>query len=169
MRVVDAREAVSQGVTAQVQAALANGVHTAQQRRERYGPSYGEKVFGPCVAPPVPAVVVDTRYGEGDASVIFTWKARQDPYPFFIMNVPTYWPQRIVRPGWAVLDTLPVLDVLDWDGARRPIRVHTATVYGHWDTQWGWRAGAVDAVREVDWSDPDNPVLRQSLPAMDRG
>lgn len=167
MQVVEAREAVSQAVTAQVAAAFAISVDNTDRQRKRYG-SYAERLFGPGTAPPVLAVVVETRYRGGDASVIFTWKVRQDPHPYFIMNVPTHWPQRIARPGWAVLDSLPVLDVLDWDESRRPTRVHTATIYGHWDTQWGWRAGAVDAVREVDWSDPENPVLRQALPVAGR-
>ncbi|MFD4413554.1 hypothetical protein [Streptomyces sp. NPDC058476] len=170
MQVAEARDAISEAVTAQVAAAFSLSADIARHQRERYPQqAYAERLFGPGTAPPVPAVLVDTRYRRGDASIIFTWKVRQDPHPYFIMNVSTYWPQRIARAGWTVLDLLPVLDVLDWDESRRPTRVHTATIYGHWDTQWGWRAGAVDAVREVDWSAPGNPILRQALPVTGHG
>ncbi|MFK0154277.1 hypothetical protein ACIQVK_19655 [Streptomyces sp. NPDC090493] len=163
MRVAEAREAVSRAVTAQVEAAFAVSADTARRARERYGPD-AHKLVGPGTVPPVPATVVDTRYHRAAASVIFRWEVRQDPYPYFIMVVPTYWPQRIARPGWALFGNVPVLDVLDWDESRRPVRVHTATIYGHWSTQWGWQAGAVDARREVDWTDPASPALRQWLP-----
>jgi len=67
----------------------------------------------------------------------------------------------VVRPGFAVLDGFPVLEILATSPEERgrPIRVKAVSLYAYFDCHiHGWRAGSRDVTCAVDWSGSD-PVL----------
>jgi hypothetical protein len=114
-------------------------------------------------APEVPSTVVRMRQvpAGGHTGVIFTWKVESGHPPYFLIGVPTYWPRRIAAPGWAIVADHPVVDVLAWDAQRRPAKIKSVNLSSFFDSSiHGWRSWADNVEYDVDWSDPERPVLR---------
>jgi len=71
------------------------------------------------------------------------------------------WRSRVVRPGFAILDGFPVLQVLATSPEEpgRPIQVKAVSLYACFDCRiHGWRAWSRDVTCAVDWSGAE-PVL----------
>lgn len=165
MKTAEARDVIAEWVTAQVRDGFehwASKSPTARAARRYARPAPSNPAHDPTQVPPVPKAVVDTRQVPPGSrtSVIFTWKVEFGGPPYFIANIPTYWPRRIVAPGWALVGGRPVIDVLGWDELRRPTRIKTLSLWSHFDsTIHGWRSSARNVEADVDWTDPDRPVL----------
>lgn len=76
----------------------------------------------------------------------FTYKVEYGDEPRLELSVPRTWARQVAGASWAVVDGLPVLDVLEWDDSvtpARPLRVRTALFRADYDAQMhGWRAHA---------------------------
>ncbi|KUN53992.1 hypothetical protein AQJ46_50145 [Streptomyces canus] len=165
VRTAEARAAIATWVTKEVTDGFRHTVEEsdtsrASRRRsqERLHPAYNE-----ARAPEVPPTVVRMRQVPAGArtGVIFTWKVESDRPPYFIIDVPTYWPRRIAAPGWALVADSPVVDVLSWDAQRRPVKIKSVSLYFFFDASiHGWRSWADNVAYDVDWSDPERPALR---------
>ncbi|MFF4550805.1 hypothetical protein [Streptomyces sp. NPDC001435] len=58
-----------------------------------------------------------------------------------------------------------MVDVLAWDTQRRPIKIKSVSLYSFFDSSiHGWRSWANNVEYDVDWSDPERPVLRHPAP-----
>lgn len=163
VRVSEARVAIAELITAQILEGFRRdrdelAEHDEPGRRARSTAA----AHDPSRVPAVPTATVVTRQvGPGQSTgVVFTWKVEYGDAPYFVMDVATTWPRRIAAPGWAVLAGRPVVDVLDWDQQRRPVRIKSCRLESFFDASLhGWRSWAVNAEFTVDWSDPDRPVL----------
>ncbi len=166
MKTTEARDLIAEWLTARISEGFEHWVNespTARAARRYQRPAQCHPAHDPTKAPRVPKALVDTRQVPpgNRTSVIFTWKVETDEPPYFIADVPTYWPRRIVAPGWAMVAGRPVIDVLEWDELRRPLRIKTVKLWSHFDpTIHGWRSWADNVEADVDWSSPDQPVLR---------
>lgn len=165
MRTAEARAAIAAWVTREISGGFRRTVEesatsrvTRRKSQERLHPAYNA-----AQAPEVPPTVVRMRQvpaGER-TGVIFTWKVESNSQPYFMIDVPTYWPRRIAAPGWAFVADCPVVDVLAWDAQRRPVEIKSFSLYSFFDsTIHGWRSWADNVEYGVDWSDPERPVLR---------
>ncbi|MGW0844238.1 hypothetical protein ACWD26_29685 [Streptomyces sp. NPDC002787] len=165
MRTAEARDTIAKWVTQQIGAGFRRDVEEldvgrAEHRRSQQGlhPAYDA-----ARAPEVPPTVVRTRQVPAgqQAGVVFTWKVESDSPPYFIVDIPTYWPRRIAAPGWALIADHPVIDVLAWDSLRRPARIKSVRLHSYFDSSiHGWRSWADNVEYDIDWNDPERPVLR---------
>lgn len=164
MRTSEARDAIAAWVTEQISAGFRCDIEelndgSTERRRRQPGlhPAYDSSR-----APEVPPTVVQTQQvpaGER-AGVVFTWKVESDSPPYFMVDIPTYWPRRIAAPGWALIAGRPVIDVLAWDSLQRPARVQSVRLHSYFDASiHGWRSWAENVEYSIDWKDPERPVL----------
>ncbi|MFI6449665.1 hypothetical protein [Kitasatospora sp. NPDC050543] len=163
MTVAQARKAIGEAVSARItelfEADLArmraSGIDKVYARTWRGSTLPGHN---PSAVPPVPTALVATDPAWTTPGVIFTWKSEREEAPFFRINTPPVWTSRIAHRGLAVIDGFPVTAVLEWDD-QRPVLIQTVELDGHFDNSiHGWRAWASDTVRNVDWTDPDQPT-----------
>lgn len=69
-----------------------------------------------------------------------------------ILHVAPRWLQDVARPGYAVVDGYPVVQILDWDAQGRPIEILALVVSGTFDTvNHGWRAWGDAQPLDVTW------------------
>ncbi|WP_331731272.1 hypothetical protein [Kitasatospora sp. NBC_01300] len=164
MTVAQARKAIGEAVSARITELFEADL--ARMLGSRIGEIYAKTWKGsslpghnPSAVPPVPTAVVVSDPAWSKPGVIFTWKSEREEAPHFRINTPPAWTTRIAHRGWAVIDGLPVTAVLEWDDDRRPVLIQTVELDGHFDNSiHGWRAWASNAVRTVDWTDPDHPA-----------
>ena len=110
--------------------------------------------------PVVPAARLQLRRDSDSPGVVFTWKVESGELPYPILLVPRRWLAEVVRPGHAVLDGHPVLQVLDRDPDRRPARVLVAVFGGYYDSAMhGWRAHGAARARAVVWAGDGSACL----------
>ncbi|PCG87108.1 hypothetical protein CIB93_04475 [Streptomyces sp. WZ.A104] len=170
MRTEEARKAIAAWVTQQISAGFRLDVEELNEGRgahRRSRPGRLHPAYDATRAPEVPPAVVRTRQvpaGERTA-VIFTWKVESGAPPYFIIDIPTYWPRRIAAPGWVIVADRPVVDVLAWDAQRRPATIKTVSLHSFFDSSiHGWRSWASNVEYDIDWSDPEVPALRDPAP-----
>lgn len=92
--------------------------------------------------------------------MIFAWKVESGDPPRLIIDVPSHWLRDVVRPGYAVLDGLPVLAILEYDADGRPSQAAAVSVEGHYDASiHGWRASGHAGLYTVTWASGGIPAL----------
>jgi hypothetical protein len=90
--------------------------------------------------------------------VIFTWKVESGDPPHVFAQVPPHWLRDVVRPGYAVIDGRPVLQILARMPAGRPAQILTVVVGGYYDSQiHGWRAHGRALACNVAWASDGSP------------
>ncbi|WP_405787094.1 hypothetical protein OG753_03610 [Streptomyces sp. NBC_00029] len=106
--------------------------------------------------PEVPLARVESTVTDGEPGMFFTYKVEYGDEPLVQLSVSRTWARQVAGAGWAVVDGLPVVDVLEWDDhvtPRRPTRVQTALISADYDTRMhGWRAHADTRTCRVAWT-----------------
>ncbi|MEV5084740.1 hypothetical protein AB0K74_40265 [Streptomyces sp. NPDC056159] len=91
------------------------------------------------------------RAASGCGTLIRNWSR-----PCWRWSSRTTWARQVAGAGWAVVDGLPVVDVLTWDDSAkpaRPARVRTALICADYDAgMHGWRAHADNRTCRVAWT-----------------
>ena len=146
MRMDEARALIG----AAISAAIVRDFMRAHHRHERTGyvpgpPSIrtGDHAAGHDASqvPAVPPTQLHIDRDSADPGVIFTWKVESGQPPYTIVRVSPHWLRDVVRPGYAVIDGHPVLQILARDQQSRPVQILTVVVGGEYDPyNHGWRA-----------------------------
>jgi hypothetical protein len=114
--------------------------------------------------PPVPATMLRICRDSEDPDVAFTWKVESGQPPYAIIHVAPSWLREVARPGYAVLDGYPVLQILRRDQEGRPTLVLAMAVGGSYDAAiHGWRAHGLPVQKTVAWTTDGTPQL--TIPA----
>ncbi|MFI8391837.1 hypothetical protein [Streptomyces sp. NPDC085540] len=90
--------------------------------------------------------------------MFFTYEVECGAAPLVQLSVPRTWARQVAGAGWAVVDGLPVVDVVTWDHGvtpARPARVRTVLICaGYYDAgMHGWRAHADNRICRVAWTE----------------
>jgi hypothetical protein len=162
VRMADARAAIEQSITEAIGRALRRQHDARPGRHVPRAPTVRIGDYSPghdaSQVPPVPTARLQLHRDRDTPTVIFTWKVESGEPPHPILVVPRRWLHEVVRPGHAVLDGHPILQVLNRDTAGRPVRVLAAVFGGYFDTAMhGWRAHGTAVLRTVTW-EPDGAV-----------
>ncbi|MEV6583681.1 hypothetical protein AB0M92_36710 [Streptomyces sp. NPDC051582] len=161
MKVGQARELIGQAVTDAVRSGFANWFKTMDYATHPAPPPQfraGRERAGHDASrvPEVPAARVESRITDGEPGMFFTYKAEYGTEPLIQLSVSRTWARQVAATGWAVVEGLPVVDVLEWDHSvapARPARVRTALIYADYDAgMHGWRAHADNQTCRVAWS-----------------
>ncbi|GGM23008.1 hypothetical protein GCM10007977_025250 [Dactylosporangium sucinum] len=108
--------------------------------------------------PTVPPAQLRIDRDSDSPGAIFTWKVESGEPPHAILRVPHHWLRDVVRPGHAVLDGHPVVQILDRDPDGRPAQILAVVVGGGFDPQiHGWRAHGDAVPRSVTWAPDGTP------------
>lgn len=156
----EAREAISEAISAAIVASFQRDLQFwASHGRVPGPPSVADGEYAPghdaSRVPPVPATRLDIDRDGESPYVVFTWKAESGDPPYASIGVPHGWLRDVVRPGYAVIDDCPVLQVLSHGDDGRPSKVLAAAVGGSYDeSMHGWRAHGFTVTRDLDWA-PD--------------
>ncbi|WP_406116636.1 hypothetical protein OG572_42700 [Streptomyces virginiae] len=168
MRVGQARELIGQAVTDAVRSGFATWFDDMDYATHPAPPpafKAGRELAGhdaSCV-PEVRPARVESTITDDDPKMFFTYKVEYGDEPLVQLSVPRTWARQVAGAGWAVVDGLPVVDVLEWDDSvtpRRPTRVQTALISADYDAQMhGWRAHADNRTCRVAWTDEGTAAL----------
>jgi hypothetical protein len=159
MRMEQARTAIAAAITQAVTRAFRASHQAYQGRYTPVGPALrtGSHAAGHDAAqvPPVPPAQLRIDRDSASPGVVFTWKVESGQPPHAILRVAPQWLREVVRPGHAVLDGHPVLQVLDRQADGLPTEVLAVAVAGHFDSAiHGWRAHGAAVAKQVSWQ-PD--------------
>jgi hypothetical protein len=110
--------------------------------------------------PAVPLTQLRIDRDSADPGVVFTWKVESGQPPYAMVRVPPHWLRDVVRPGYAVIDAHPVLQILAYDRQGRPAQILTVVVGGGYDPHnHGWRAHGAAVRRGVTWAADGHPHI----------
>ncbi|MER7001206.1 hypothetical protein [Streptomyces sp. NPDC000410] len=111
----------------------------------------------------VPAARVESRITDGEPGMFFTYKAEYGAEPLIQLSLSRTWARQVAGAGWAVVDGLAVIDVMEWDHSvtpARPALVRTALICADYDAgMHGWRAHADNRTCRVAWTGQGTPSL----------
>jgi hypothetical protein len=145
MRMAEARAAIGDAVSA----AIVADFEVDMTQRSGYVPGPPTLIAGECVTghdasrvPDVPRAQLSVDRDSGDPGVIFTWKVESGDPPHVFAQVPPHWLRDVVRPGYAVIDGRPVLQILTRMLDGRPTRILSVAVGGYYDSSMRERANA---------------------------
>lgn len=113
--------------------------------------------------PTLPTAQLRIDRDHAEPGVTFTWKVESGDVPYVMLRVQPHWLREVIRPGYAVLDGHPVLQILTRDPAGRPGQIVAVVVGGAFDPHnHGWRAYGTTAPRAVTWSPDGTPYVTSS-------
>jgi hypothetical protein len=90
--------------------------------------------YDPTRIPDVPPAEIRVDRDSPHPGSILGWKVEYNEPRCLILGEPTRWLRDVVRPGYAVLDERPVIQILERDDTGSPTRILTTAVSGLYDT-----------------------------------